>query len=98
MTVKTEALIEIEIEMYDEDKPSDIMLCPMAQGNRWTLVLLPTGVLETTEISKHNRMFLCFMLCTIGNKNLSAIANHDERMRLGVERKAQFYLPRRFLL
>jgi hypothetical protein len=50
MTVKTEALIEIEIEMYDEDKPSDIMLCPMAQGNRWTLVLLPTGVRETTKI------------------------------------------------
>jgi hypothetical protein len=29
----------------------------------------------------------------IGNKKLSAIANHDERMKLGVERKAQFYLP-----
>jgi hypothetical protein len=60
MTVKTEALIEIEIEMYDEDKPSDIMLCPMAQGNRWTLVLLPTGVRETTKISKHSRMCSLF--------------------------------------
>jgi hypothetical protein len=31
---QTDALIEIEIEMYDGAKPSDIMLCLIAQGNR----------------------------------------------------------------
>jgi hypothetical protein len=44
--------------MWWSDKSSDIMLCPTAQRNRWTLVLLPTGVPETMEISKQSDVFL----------------------------------------